>query len=230
MSRSLCLGPLIAGKNYSKFDRHSQNGRIRLDPAPAVEFATGAHVAPGLRCAKISLNFNSDTGKDEAMLATPRKRPLAAIALLSLIAGAALGQQNQGDWNKVKKKIGAPVVVLTKSGQSFDGNLFNATDDSLKVRVQDQTQEVKRDEVAEVRVKKKGGGNKAAWIGGLALAGFGIGAVIGKVTNPDDESGLGSFGPIIGGAIGAAGGALTGAVVADKRAKVVGEETIYKAP
>lgn len=164
------------------------------------------------------------------MLATPGKRPLAAIALLSLIAVVASGQQNPSDWKKVKKKIGSPVVVLTKSGQSFDGNLFEATDDSLKVRVQDQTQEVKKDQVAEVRVKKKGGGRKAAWIGGLAAAGFGIGAAIGKAANPYDDSGWGPFGPWIGGAIGAAGGALTGAVVADKRAKVVGEETIYKAP
>jgi hypothetical protein len=164
------------------------------------------------------------------MLASLGKKSLAAIALVSLIAGAALGQQNQGDWKKVKKKIGSPVVVLTKSGQSFDGNLFEATDNSLKVRVQGQTQEVKKDDVAEVRVKKKGGGNKAAWIGGLAAAGFGIGAAIGKAANPYDDSGWGPFGPIIGGAIGAAGGALTGAVVADKRAKVVGEETIYKVP
>jgi hypothetical protein len=164
------------------------------------------------------------------MLVTLGVRSLTAIALLSLFSIAAFGQQNQSDWKKVKKKIGAPVVVLTKSGQSLDGNLFEVTDQSLKVRVQGQTQEVKRDDVAEVRVKKKGDGRKAAWIGGLAAAGFGIGAAIGKVTNPDDESGLGSFGPWIGGAIGAAGGALTGAIIAGGRAKVIGEETIYKAP
>ena len=164
------------------------------------------------------------------MLASLGKRSLAAIAMVSLIAGAALGQQNLGDWNKVKRKIGSAVVVLTKSGQSFDGNLFEATDDSLKVRVQDQTQEVKKDEVAEIRVKKKSGGNKAAWIGGLAAAGFGVGAAIGKAANPYDDSGWGPFGPIIGGAIGAAGGAVTGAVVAGQRAKVIGEEIIYKAP
>ncbi|MGH9834791.1 MAG: hypothetical protein ACRD9Y_17370 [Blastocatellia bacterium] len=164
------------------------------------------------------------------MLATSGKRSLAAIALVSLIAIVALGQQNPSDWKRVKRKVGSAVTVITKSGQSFDGNLFDATDDSLKVRVQDQTQEVKKDDVAEVRVKKKGGGNKAAWIGGLAAAGFGIGAAIGKAANPYDDSGWGPFGPIIGGAIGAAGGALTGAIIADKKAKVVGEETIYKAP
>jgi hypothetical protein len=169
---------------------------------------------------------------------------IAVYALLAIISFFELrclanGASNQSrplalnkveDWKKVKRKIGSPVVVATKSGQSFDGNLFDATDDSLKVRVQGQTHEVKKDDVAEVRVKKKGGGKKAAWIGGLAAAGFGIGAAIGKATNPDDESGLGSFGPWIGGAIGAAGGALTGAVIAGGKAKVVGEETIYRAP
>jgi hypothetical protein len=164
------------------------------------------------------------------MLATFDKKLLMAIALLSLVSVAAFGRQNQSDWKKVKKKRGSPVVVLTKFGQSFDGILSEVTDDLLKVRVQGQTQEVKKEEVAEVRVKKKSGRGKAAWIGGLAAAGFGIGAAIGKAANTNDDAGWGPFGPWIGGAIGAAGGAVTGAIIAGSREKVVGEETIYKTP
>ncbi|MGH9847628.1 MAG: hypothetical protein ACREEM_53740 [Blastocatellia bacterium] len=160
---------------------------------------------------------------------TLRNRCLLTVFVL-ITFGVATGQQGPGDWRKVKKKIGAQMVVVTKSGQSLDGSLLNATEASLKVNVQGKTEEVKKDDVAEVRIRKKDGGRKLAWIGGLAAPGFAVGAGIGKAANPYDDSGWGQFGPVIGGAIGAAGGALTGAVVASMRSKVVGEETIYRSP
>jgi hypothetical protein len=141
-----------------------------------------------------------------------------------------MAKQPSSDWNKVKKKTGSLAVVITKSGQQFNGNLVEVNDESLKINVPGQAETVKRADVAEVRVKKKSGGNKLAWIGGMTAAGFGIGAAIGKAANPYDDSGWGPFGPIIGGAIGAGGGAVVGAVIANKRSNVVGEETIYKAP
>lgn len=155
---------------------------------------------------------------------------LAIVILCSLLLSSSLANQPTWDWKKVKKKSGSLAVVVTKSGLQFDGNLIEVGDEGLKINVQGRTEEVKKADVAEVRIKKKGGGNKLAWIGGSAAAGFGIGAGIGKATNPNDDSGLGMFGPIIGGAIGAGGGALIGLVIADKKSKVVGEETIYKAP
>ncbi|MEK7832937.1 MAG: hypothetical protein AAB401_17750, partial [Acidobacteriota bacterium] len=127
---------------------------------------------------------------------------LLLVVLLSLVCSSTLAAQPGSDWKKVKKKSGSLAVVITKSGQQFDGSLVEVSDEALKINAQGRTEEVKKADVAEVRVKKKGGGNKLAWIGGSAAAGFGIGAAIGKVTNTDDESGLGSFGPIIGGAIG----------------------------
>lgn len=162
------------------------------------------------------------------MLTDFSRRSLAAIALVSLIPGAVYGKQDLSDWKKVKRKVGSPVAVIDKTGQRLDGTLLEATDQSLKLSVQGRTEQMKKEEVAEVRVKKKGGGNKAAWVGGLAAAGFGIGAAIGKATNPLDDAGLGQFGPLIGGMIGGAAGALTGIVIADKKVKIVGEETIYK--
>lgn len=155
---------------------------------------------------------------------------LLLVTLLSLVCSSTLANQPSSDWKKVKKKSGSLAVVVTKSGQQFDGNLIEVGDEGLKINVQSRTEEVKKADVAEVRIKKKGGGNKLAWIGGFAAAGFGVGAAIGKATNPHDDSGLGMFGPIVGGAIGAGGGALIGVVIADKKSKVVGEETIYKAP
>jgi hypothetical protein len=164
------------------------------------------------------------------MMTDFRRKLLAIIALLSLLTCPAFGAQSQSDWKQVTKRIGSPISVLTKSGETFEGNLVGAGEDWLRIKSQSQTREVKKAEVTEVRLKKRGGGNKAAWIAGLAAAGFGIGAAIGKATNPDDESGLGSFGPLIGGAVGAAGGALAGAVISHSRSKVIGEETIYKVP
>ncbi|MCI0339466.1 MAG: hypothetical protein L0226_17980 [Acidobacteria bacterium] len=164
------------------------------------------------------------------MLETIRRRLPAAIVLLSLMTSTAFAQQNPGDWKKVKKKVGSPVVVITKTGQRLDGKLIDATDNSLKVEVQGQTQEVKSDDVQEVRVKKRAGGNKAAWIGGLCAAGFAIGAAIGKAATPHDDSGWGPFGALGGGMIGAGGGCVIGAVIAGSRGKDIKEETIFRAP
>ncbi len=158
------------------------------------------------------------------------RRLLASVILLSLIVSTALGRQDLNDWNKVKTKIGSPVAVIAKTGNRLDGMLISATDDSVKIEDQGRISEIVKIDVAEVRIKKKAGSHKAAWIGGLAAAGFGVGAAIGKAANPYDDSGWGSFGPLIGGAIGAAGGALTGAVVSAGRGKYLKEETIYKAP
>ncbi len=155
---------------------------------------------------------------------------LSTLIFLLLLSSSVLASQPSSDWQKVKKKAGSLAVVITKSGQQLDGNLIEVSDDGLKLNVQGKTEEVKKNDVAEVRIKKRRGGNKLAWIGGMAAAGFGIGAAIGKVTNPNDDSGLGMFGPIIGGAIGAGGGAVVGAIIADRKGKVVGEETVYKAP
>lgn len=176
----------------------------------------------------VALNLPTERGK--AMITDFRSKLLTAIALLSLFTCAALGAHHQNDWKQVTKRVGSSITVLTKSGETFEGALVSAGEDWLKVKTQSQTREVKKGDVAEVRLKKKGCVRQAAWIGGLAAAGFGIGAAIGKATNPHDDSGLGSFGPLVGGAIGAAGGALAGAVIAHKRSKVIGEETIYKVP
>ena len=152
------------------------------------------------------------------------------LIFLLLLSSSVWASQPSSDWQKVKKKIGSVAVVITKSGQQLDGNLIEVGDDGLKLKVQGKTEEVRKNDVAEVRVKKRRSGNKLAWVGGMAAGGFGIGAAIGKVTNPNDDSGLGMFGPIIGGAIGAGSGALAGAIIADRKGKVVGEETVYKAP
>jgi len=157
------------------------------------------------------------------------RRLFTLILLFSLTASTAFGKQDSSDWKKVKKEVGSPVTVIDKSGNRIEGRLKVVTDDSLKIEDQDQTREIGKTDIAEIKTRKKAGGSKIAWIGGLSAAGFAVGALIGKVTNPDDESGLGSFGPLIGGAIGAAGGALTGAVISSTRGPVR-EVTIYKAP
>ncbi|QQS46573.1 MAG: hypothetical protein IPM66_22185 [Acidobacteriota bacterium] len=157
------------------------------------------------------------------------RRLFTLILLFSLTASTAFGKQDSSDWKKVKKEVGSPVTVIDKSGNRIEGRLKVVTDDSLKIEDQDQTREIGKTDIAEIQTRKKAGGSKIAWIGGLSAAGFAVGALIGKVTNPDDESGLGSFGPLIGGAIGAAGGALTGAVISSTRGPVR-EVTIYKAP
>lgn len=154
---------------------------------------------------------------------------IASILILNLTASAVFGGQDMSDWKKVRREVGSPVTVIEKSGNRIESRLKAVTDISLTIEDRGQTREIGIADIAEVQTRKKAGGSKAAWIGGLSAAGFAVGALIGKVANPDDESGLGSFGPLIGGAIGAAGGALTGAVISSTRGpvKVV---TIYKAP
>jgi len=158
-----------------------------------------------------------------------RRNLFASILLLSLTGSTAFGSQDLSDWKNVRKEVGSPATVIEKSGNRIEGRLKAVTDSSLTIEDHGRAQDIELADIAEVQTRKKAGGSKAAWIGGLSAAGFAVGALIGKVANPDDESGLGSFGPLIGGAIGAAGGALTGAVISSTRGpvKVV---TIYKAP
>jgi small nuclear ribonucleoprotein (snRNP)-like protein len=168
--------------------------------------------------------------KELEMAITTGRRLLSSIVLLSLVTFTALGKQNLSDWKKVEKKIGSPVAVITKTGKRLEGKLIAATDDSLKIEDQGQTQEVMKPDIAEVRIKQKARGRKAGWIGGLSAAGCAIGVAIGKATNPFDDAGWGMFGPWIGGAIGAAGGAVIGAVMSGTTGKYVKEETIYRTP
>ncbi|MCI0659960.1 MAG: hypothetical protein L0220_02695, partial [Acidobacteria bacterium] len=76
------------------------------------------------------------------MAITTVLRSSASIVLLSLFASTALGMQDLNDWRKVRKEIGTRVVVINKTGNRFDGKLIAATDDSLKISDQGQTQEL----------------------------------------------------------------------------------------
>jgi hypothetical protein len=164
------------------------------------------------------------------MMKTLGRRLLSLTFILSLLPAVTLAQKLPTDWKKVKKITWSKAVVMTKTGERLEGQIVKVTDDALQIKILAQPQAVPKSEVAEVRKLKGSKKRTAAFALGLGAAGFAIGALIGEAANPHDDSGLGPFGPIVGGAIGAAGGAVTGVIVAGKTQKDLKEELIYQSP
>jgi hypothetical protein len=153
---------------------------------------------------------------------------LIAIILIIPILSSTVLARTPGDWKKVKKLAESKVVLITKAGERIEGKFINATDNSLYVKVQDESKKLNKDDIAEVRKKGKSQGKAIAFAIGIGAAGFLAGNLIGRTGN--DESGLGPFAPIVGGAIGAGTGAVAGAFLGNKIEKKEKEELIYIAP
>ncbi|MCI0659946.1 MAG: hypothetical protein L0220_02625, partial [Acidobacteria bacterium] len=76
------------------------------------------------------------------MAITIARSSLASIVLFAHFTSTSFAIQDLNDWRKVRKEIGATVAVINKTGNRFDGKLIAATDDSLKISDQGQTQEL----------------------------------------------------------------------------------------
>ena len=141
---------------------------------------------------------------------------IAAVLLLALIPGSLQAKPNASDWGNVRRlDIGSTIVVATKNGERYKGDLKHVDDNSmtLLVRYSDtarQAVEIQRDDVREVRKSKS---RLLSAIVGAGI-GLGVGIAIGAAYDGrhpySDDPGLGkviygSTGMLIGTA---AGGAL----------------------
>jgi small nuclear ribonucleoprotein (snRNP)-like protein len=125
------------------------------------------------------------------------RRLFSAFIVLSLVCRVAVAGNNLGDWNNVRiLEAGATVVVKTKAGEKYEGNLKSVKSDSLSVvvdvsRVVRQVIEIRRDEVKEVRTKLPRAASAAIGAGlGLGL-GVGLGAIADSRDKYGEDPGLG---------------------------------------
>jgi hypothetical protein len=138
---------------------------------------------------------------------------IAALLIAALLPCSVQAKTNLSDWGNVQRlKIGAKIVVSTKRGDRFAGELKHVDTDSLVllVRVRDVMRraiDLRREDVAEVRKPK------SRYLPLLLGAGIGVGVGVGIGAISDarhpygDDPGLGKvlFG-FLGGLMGVAGG------------------------
>ncbi len=146
------------------------------------------------------------------------KRITSTFLLLCFVSSFTFAKGVPDDWGKVKQlKSGTSVVLITKQGAEFEGEVHLVTDDEIAVAVDDESwrlARVKRVEVSEIRKQRSQFSRQAK--GGLlgGAIGVGIGAGIGGVaeakTNANgfnDEPGAALFlfsflGAIVGAVVG----------------------------
>ena len=161
------------------------------------------------------------------------KRITGAFLLLCLLAPFALAKGVPDDWGKVKAlKSGTSIVLITKQGAEFEGDVHLVTDDEIAVAVDDgswRLARLKRVEVSEIRKRRSQLSRQA--LGGAigAGVGFGVGYALGSQHGPAaDPAEVKGIAALIGG-IGLTLGGLIGASFGPKVFSAKGE-MIYLAP
>src|SRR5215510_3303331 len=135
---------------------------------------------------------------------------IAMMARPQIMSAQALPTPTRGSWDAVKAvPPGDKVVARLRNGQTLNGWMISASDTALTLERRKNTTDVNRGDVLRVyRVVKKS--DKKGLLLGL-LIGTGVGAVLGKLAEPEnpEDPGLapvvfGGLGALIGGGMGAA--------------------------
>ena len=115
---------------------------------------------------------------------------LVLVSSLLLSAATVAAQDQKNDWSKVTAiASGTKLSVKLRNGKTLKGTLNSATDSGLSLNVKNATQDVKRDEVANVHeIAGKNSATKAALIG--TGVGAGVGAVTGAIGSANDDQGF----------------------------------------
>lgn len=141
------------------------------------------------------------------------RRLFSAFLVLSLMSQLAVAKNNLGDWNNVRiLEVGTKIVVKTKAGEKYEGDLKSAGADSLSVAVNvsqamRQVIEIRRDEVKEVKTRLSRIASTAVGAGVGLGVGLGLGALVDLKDKYGEDPGLGkaifgSLGFLIGSAAG----------------------------
>ena len=156
------------------------------------------------------------------------RRKIIVLLLVALLLGQSAQAQLHsppGDWQAVKNLLpGTHISVKTQ--QRYRCSLESVTDDELvcgtRTPFKVLTLTIRRSEIHEVRISPRPNQAKDAWIG--AGRGAGAGAITAG-TNSRDYPGFHAF---VGGAGGAAGGALVGGIVPIFQLLLQRGKVIYK--
>jgi hypothetical protein len=135
---------------------------------------------------------------------------MAMIARPQIMSAQALPTPTRGSWDAVKAvPPGDQVVARLRNGRTLNGWMVSASDTVLTIERRKNTTDLNRGDVLRVyRVVKKS--NTKGLLIGL-LIGTGVGALLGKLAEPEnpEDPGLapvvfGGLGALIGGGMGAA--------------------------
>jgi|SRR5262245_21407102 len=144
------------------------------------------------------------------------------LLILTLFSQTILAQSAENNWDEVQKlKPGTMLVIKTKTGQKFKGQVTTSSADSITLspsKPSGNDIEVKRETIAEIRKKSSARtAGYAAALGSVGFAGgYGVGYGIGEAKNA-------RFRPeYAAAAVGAAVGAVVGAIMGSRG------EVIYK--
>jgi hypothetical protein len=154
----------------------------------------------------------------------------SAILIFAMLPSSLQAKTNLSDWNNVERlRIGANIIVSTRTGESFAGELKHVDDDSLilLVRMSDvirKAVELRRDEIYDVRKLKSRSLPLVLGVGIGAGVGIGIGAVVDAKSISHEDPSLGKF---IFGLLGGLGGAAVGGTFSNRRRN---GKQIYVAP
>ncbi|MGA9768942.1 MAG: hypothetical protein WBV94_07875 [Blastocatellia bacterium] len=128
-----------------------------------------------------------------------QQRIFSSLLVLCLLSPFAVAGNNLSDWNNVRiLEIGTRVVVKTKAGEKYEGDLKRATADSMTIVIQDpystrQTIDLKKDEVKEIRTKLSRIASTLIGTGAGLGAGVAIGASFDAKYKSSEDPGLGKI-------------------------------------
>ena len=126
-----------------------------------------------------------------------QRKIFSTLLILCLLSQFAVAKNNLSDWNNVRiLEIGTTILVKTKAGEKYEGDLKRTTADSLTIVIQPpystrQTLDLKKDEVKEIRTKLS---RVTSTLVGTVVgtgAGIGIGAAVDSRDRYGEDLGLG---------------------------------------
>ena len=150
------------------------------------------------------------------------QRIIASLLAVFLVCGSVQAKPNLADWSNVLKlSVGSKVLVSTKKGEVFEGELRQVDNDmmTLLVRISQSSRqaiEIRREDVTQVRKPK----NRllSAVLG--AGIGLGVGIAIGAGVDARSSGEDPGLGKMIFGSLGALSGMAVGTALPLKGKKI----------
>jgi hypothetical protein len=128
-----------------------------------------------------------------------QRRFFSSLLILCLLSQFAIAKDNLSDWNNVRiLEIGTTIVVKTKAGEKYEGDLKRTTANSLTIVIQNpystrQTIDLNKDEVKEIRTKLSRVTSTLIGTGVGTGVGVGIGAAFDARDRYGEDPGLGKI-------------------------------------
>ena len=102
--------------------------------------------------------------------------------IVGITLALAVGVQSvSGEWESLRRFVGAQVVVRDATDGSISGRLRDLTDDALTLEVYGETRSLVKSRTCEVDIFERDRSAAIGWIVGLTLGGLVVGILTSKV-------------------------------------------------